>query len=75
MVSAFCPGGARPRQDDCSEPIAAGIGSIPQVYLARPEAERCLVREEAKGAAFIIRVWGRLLLSLEMLIGVGTDLL
>jgi hypothetical protein len=59
------------RFDDYWEPIEAGIGSIPQAYLALPEAERRLVREEVRVRLSRFESGGRLLLSAEMLIGSG----
>lgn len=52
-------------------PIETGMGSMPQVYLSLPEAERSLVREEVQSRLSRFEADGRLVMSLEMLIGVG----
>ena len=57
--------------DDYWEPIEAGIGSIPQAYLALSEADRRSVREEVKARLSQFEVRGRLFLSVETLIGSG----
>jgi len=57
--------------DEYWEPIQAGIGSIPQIYLALPDAERCAVRDEVKGRLAEFQSGGRLRMSVEMLIGSG----
>jgi ubiquinone/menaquinone biosynthesis C-methylase UbiE len=57
--------------DDYWEPIEAGIGSIPQAYLALPEAERRSVREEVRVRLSPFESEGRLFMSVEMLIGSG----
>jgi len=48
------------------------MGSMPQVYLSLPEAERALVREEVRSRLSQIEINGKLVMSVEMLIGVGT---
>src|SRR4249919_2090913 len=53
------------------EPIEAGIGSIPQAYLALSGEDRRLVREEVRARLSPVESGGRLLLSVEMLIGSG----
>jgi hypothetical protein len=57
--------------DDYWEPIEAGIGSIPQAYLALPEAERRSVREEVRVRLSQFESNGRLSMSVEMLIASG----
>jgi ubiquinone/menaquinone biosynthesis C-methylase UbiE len=57
--------------EDYWEPIEAGTGSQPQIYLSLPEAERRSVREEVKARLSKFESDGRLLLSVEMLIGSG----
>jgi SAM-dependent methyltransferase len=53
------------------DPIERGVGSIPQIYLTLPEADRLAVREEVKRRLSRYEVSGKLLLSLEMLIARG----
>ncbi len=53
------------------EPIESGVGSIPQIYLTLSEADRRRVREEVKRRLSRFEVDGRLVLSVEMLIGSG----
>jgi ubiquinone/menaquinone biosynthesis C-methylase UbiE len=53
------------------EPIEAGIGSIPQIYLTLPEAARHAVRQEVRTRLAAFESGGRLLISVEMLIGSG----
>jgi SAM-dependent methyltransferase len=53
------------------EPIEGGVGSIPQVYLTLSEADRRAVREEVKGRLSRFEFDGKLVLSVEMLIGRG----
>jgi SAM-dependent methyltransferase len=53
------------------EPIEGGVGSIPQMYLTLSEADRHGVREEVKGRLSRFEVDGKLVLSVEMLIGRG----
>jgi ubiquinone/menaquinone biosynthesis C-methylase UbiE len=53
-------------------PIETGMGSMPQVYVSLPEIERRLVREEVRSRLSDLENNGRLVMSVEMLIGVGT---
>jgi SAM-dependent methyltransferase len=53
------------------EPIESGAGSIPQMYLTLPEADRRAVREEVERRLSRFEVAGKLVLSVEMLIGRG----
>jgi len=57
--------------DEYWEPIQAGIGSIPQIYLALPDAERRAVHDEVKGRLAEFQSGGGLRMSVEMLIGSG----
>ena len=57
--------------DDYWNPIEAGIGSIPQAYLALSQADRRSVREEVKERLSHFESNGRLFMSIEMLIGRG----
>jgi SAM-dependent methyltransferase len=57
--------------DDYWKPIEAGIGSIPQAYLALPEVDRRSVREEVRERLSEFESNGRLFMSVEMLIGRG----
>jgi hypothetical protein len=57
--------------DDYWKPIEAGIGSIPQAYLALPEVDRRSVREEVRERLSQFESDGQLLMSVEMLIGSG----
>lgn len=57
--------------DEYWDPIEAGMGLTPQVYLALPEADRQAVREEVKSRLSQFESNGRLIMSVEMLIGVG----
>jgi ubiquinone/menaquinone biosynthesis C-methylase UbiE len=57
--------------DDYWKPIEAGIGSIPQAYLALPEVDRRSVREEVRQRFSQFESNGRLFMSVEMLIGSG----
>jgi ubiquinone/menaquinone biosynthesis C-methylase UbiE len=54
--------------DEYWEPIQAGIGSIPQIYLTLPDAERRAVREEVRARLAKFQSGGRLRMSVEMLI-------
>ena len=54
-----------------TNPIEAGIGSIPQTYLMLPDAARLAVRQEVRAKLAEFEADGRLRLSLEMLIGSG----
>lgn len=53
------------------EPIEAGVGSIPQAYLSLSEADRRAVREEVTARLSQFESNGKLLMSIEMLIGRG----
>jgi len=57
--------------DDYWEPIEAGIGSIPQIYLTLPDAARRAVRQEVRTRLAGFDSGGRLRMSVEMLIGSG----
>jgi ubiquinone/menaquinone biosynthesis C-methylase UbiE len=57
--------------EDYWNPIEAGTGSIPQAYLALAEADRGAVREEVRKRLSRFEVDGRLVMSVEMLIGSG----
>ena len=57
--------------DDYWAPIEAGIGSLPQAYLALSDAGRRSVREEAKARLSQFESNGRLIMNLEMFIGSG----
>jgi ubiquinone/menaquinone biosynthesis C-methylase UbiE len=57
--------------DEYWDPIETGMGSLPQVYLALPEVDRCVVREEVKSRLLPFLSKGRLVMSIEMLIAVG----
>jgi hypothetical protein len=57
--------------DDYWNPIEAGIGSIPQAYLALSEVDRRSVREEVRQQLSQFESNGRLFMSVEMLIGRG----
>ena len=52
-------------------PIEAGVGSLPQAYLALPESSRRAVREEVQARLAEFESGGRLVMSVEMLIGAG----
>ena len=54
------------------EPIEAGTGSIPQSYLTLSDAERRVVREEVKARLSRFESDGKLVMSVEMLIGSGS---
>lgn len=54
--------------DEYWEPIEAGIGSIPQSYLALSETDRRTVRDEVKSRLSQFESNGKLLMSLETLI-------
>lgn len=51
--------------------VEAGIGMMPQAYLALPEASRRSVREEVRAGLSKFASHGRLVMSVEMLIGTG----
>jgi hypothetical protein len=53
------------------EPIQAGIGSIPQIYLMLPDAAQDAVRQEVRTRLAEFESGGRLRMSVEMLIGSG----
>lgn len=57
--------------DEYWEPIEAGIGSIPQIYLMLPNAARRTVRQEVRTKLFEFESSGLLRMSVEMLIGSG----
>ena len=57
--------------DEYWEPIEAGIGSIPQIYLMLPDAARRAVRHEVRTRLAEFESGGRLRMSVEMLIGSG----
>ena len=52
-------------------PIEAGTGQMPQAYLALPESSRQAVREEVQARLAEFESGGRLVMSVEMLIGAG----
>jgi ubiquinone/menaquinone biosynthesis C-methylase UbiE len=53
------------------DPIEAGIGSIPQSYLTLSHVDRRSVREEVRARLSRFELDGKLLMSVEMLIGRG----
>jgi ubiquinone/menaquinone biosynthesis C-methylase UbiE len=53
------------------EPISAGTGSIPQVYLTLPDPERDMVRKEVRARLAEFQSEGQLRMSVEMLIASG----
>jgi ubiquinone/menaquinone biosynthesis C-methylase UbiE len=53
------------------DPIEAGIGSIPQSYLTLSDVDRRSVREEVRARLSQFESNGKLLMSVEMLIGRG----
>jgi SAM-dependent methyltransferase len=53
------------------KPVEAGVGSIPQSYLALSDAHRRLVRQEVRSKFARFDAKGKLHLSVEMLIAVG----
>jgi hypothetical protein len=57
--------------DDYWAPIEAGTGQLPQAYLALPAARRRAVREEVEARLAAFESDGRLVMSVEMLIGAG----
>jgi SAM-dependent methyltransferase len=57
--------------DDYWAPIEAGIGSIPQSYLRLSDVDRRTVREEVMERLSQFESDGKLLMSVEMLIGRG----
>jgi hypothetical protein len=52
--------------DEYWDPIEAGIGSMPQVYVALPEVDRRAVREEVKTRLSPFELNGQLTMSIEM---------
>jgi len=60
-----------PNFDDYWDPIESGIGSLPQAYLALSEADRRVVRAEVTARLSQFESNGRLIMSVEMLIGRG----
>jgi SAM-dependent methyltransferase len=57
--------------DDYWNPIEAGVGSMPQAYLALSQVDRLSVREEGRECFSHFESKGRLLMRVEMLIGSG----
>ena len=57
--------------DEYWAPIEAGIGSIPQSYLTLSDVDRRAVREEVRARLSQFESNGKLLMSVEMLIGRG----
>jgi len=57
--------------DDYWAPIETGTGSIPQAYFALSEPDRRSVREEVRAQLLEFESNGRLLMSVELLIGRG----
>ena len=57
--------------DEYWAPIEAGIGQMPQAYLALSEPRRRAVREEVRARLTQFEFEGRLVMSAEMLIGSG----
>ena len=57
--------------DEYWDPIYAGMGTMSQVYIALPEIDRRAVREEVKSRLSPFESNGHLIMSIEMLIGVG----
>ena len=57
--------------DDYWAPIEAGTGTLPQAYLALSESSRCAVREEVRARLAEFESGGRLVMTVEMLIGSG----
>src|SRR5262249_10620442 len=53
------------------KPIEAGVGSIPQAYLALGDDQRRQVCEEVRSKLARYESDGKLQLSVEMLIGIG----
>jgi SAM-dependent methyltransferase len=60
-----------PSFDEYWAPIEAGIGSLPQAYLALPEESRLAVRDEVHRKLMQFETEGQLDLSVEMLIASG----
>ncbi len=57
--------------DEYWGPIETGMGSLPQVCVALPAIDRRAVREEVKSRLSRFESNGHLIMSIEMLIGVG----
>jgi ubiquinone/menaquinone biosynthesis C-methylase UbiE len=57
--------------DEYWEPIQAGTGSIPQIYLSLPGAAQDAVRQEVKTRLAKFESGGRLRMRVEMFIGSG----
>src|SRR5262249_20110154 len=57
--------------DDYWRPIEAGIGQIPQAYLALPERSQRAVRDDVRARLSEFESDGRLVMSAEMLIAAG----
>jgi ubiquinone/menaquinone biosynthesis C-methylase UbiE len=57
--------------DDYWAPIEEAPGSLPQAYRALPDASRQAVREEVQARLAEFESSGRLVMSIEMLIGTG----
>ena len=57
--------------DDYWAPIEEAPGSLPQAYRALPDASRQAVREEVQARLAEFESGGRLVMSIEMLIGTG----
>jgi ubiquinone/menaquinone biosynthesis C-methylase UbiE len=53
-------------------PIEAGMGATPQMYMSLPEAKRILVREEVRTELSRFELNGKLVMEVEMLIAAGT---
>jgi ubiquinone/menaquinone biosynthesis C-methylase UbiE len=57
--------------EDYWAPIEEAVGSLPQAYRALPDASRQAVREEVQARLAPFEANGRLVMSVEMLIGTG----
>jgi ubiquinone/menaquinone biosynthesis C-methylase UbiE len=57
--------------DEYWAPIEAGTGQLPQAYLALPAARRRSVRDEVRARLAPFEKDGRVVISVEMLIGTG----
>ena len=57
--------------DEYWDPIETGMGSLPQIYVALPPAERQAVRKEVNSRLLRFVSSGRLTMSVEMLIAAG----
>lgn len=57
--------------DEYWAPIEAGTGFMPQAYLTLPEMDRRTVRDEVRNRLLKFESNGKLLMSVEMLIGKG----